>query len=83
MVEFRPAASMRPRHKAAENAVEDVEGLPELRASMRPRHKAAENDVGQLGLHRRHAASMRPRHKAAENLRRFSEYLNVDAVELQ
>ena len=41
--QFRQQASMRPRHKAAENMV-PVRIVPELfGASMRPRHKAAEN----------------------------------------
>ena len=37
-------ASMRPRHKAAENRVMvEGSGPPVSLASMRPRHKAAEN----------------------------------------
>ena len=46
MVELviHPEASMRPRHKAAENARPFSIGWYALRpASMRPRHKAAEN----------------------------------------
>ena len=36
-------ASMRPRHKAAENPVLRRNGRQRTDASMRPRHKAAEN----------------------------------------
>ena len=36
-------ASMRPRHKAAENDGLYGEFAPRIQASMRPRHKAAEN----------------------------------------
>ena len=36
-------ASMRPRHKAAENVAEAVKERHDKGASMRPRHKAAEN----------------------------------------
>ena len=40
------AASMRPRHKAAENARSAASrASSDVRASMRPRHKAAENGV--------------------------------------
>ena len=60
---------MRPRHKAAENAllprsIADTPGG----ASMRPRHKAAENPASPGTATRGWRASMRPRHKAAENL---------------
>ena len=60
-------ASMRPRHKAAENEVHSVRIAPNIAASMRPRHKAAENDAGVAPVYVRRPASMRPRHKAAEN----------------
>ena len=64
-------ASMRPRHKAAENALVDWLAAPHvLIASMRPRHKAAENRPVPDRISRRDRASMRPRHKAAENPRR-------------
>ena len=36
-------ASMRPRHKAAENLTIVGRSMPVMAASMRPRHKAAEN----------------------------------------
>ena len=39
------AASMRPRHKAAENGVVLRRARVEEPASMRPRHKAAENEA--------------------------------------
>ena len=62
------AASMRPRHKAAENLRAFHDGADAERASMRPRHKAAENILlAVLPADIREAASMRPRHKAAEN----------------
>ena len=62
------AASMRPRHKAAENDSQ-ARALPRHArdASMRPRHKAAENDLLEVVVGEPRAASMRPRHKAAEN----------------
>ena len=62
-------ASMRPRHKAAENAPPPSRKPPKTSASMRPRHKAAENrhrPARELDQHV--PASMRPRHKAAENV---------------
>ena len=43
-------ASMRPRHKAAENADVRVGGvMKDWLASMRPRHKAAENSKSSGG----------------------------------
>ena len=43
-------ASMRPRHKAAENARARRNRFPCFkRASMRPRHKAAENGFDEPG----------------------------------
>ena len=77
-------ASMRPRHKAAENPVRGGDGLCGVaRASMRPRHKAAENPLG-VDARADHVAdaSMRPRHKAAENPAQAG-YLNIEAVLLQ
>ena len=64
-------ASMRPRHKAAENQGRASARVPlDRAASMRPRHKAAENPVPPPGLAMgERVASMRPRHKAAENIR--------------
>ena len=64
------AASMRPRHKAAEFPTErGGDRALESNASMRPRHKAAEFSTSRrssifarIGI----VASMRPRHKAAE-----------------
>ena len=42
----RTRASMRPRHKAAENGDKVPENIGGIRfASMRPRHKAAENET--------------------------------------
>ena len=62
-------ASMRPRHKAAENLRMDRGSSRSGQyASMRPRHKAAENENDALRYVTRLFASMRPRHKAAENL---------------
>ena len=40
---MKNGASMRPRHKAAENRDQLVQRRHQLVASMRPRHKAAEN----------------------------------------
>ena len=61
-------ASMRPRHKAAENRYEgEFAGGQPNGASMRPRHKAAENRVNPPPRASHVRASMRPRHKAAEN----------------
>ena len=61
-------ASMRPRHKAAENYLARMSTPVRLRASMRPRHKAAENSSpGEPTTTGDRHASMRPRHKAAEN----------------
>ena len=42
-------ASMRPRHKAAENRRRERRGTRRITASMRPRHKAAENGRPGLG----------------------------------
>ena len=39
----KSCASMRPRHKAAENRTTTRSTMMSERASMRPRHKAAEN----------------------------------------
>ena len=39
-------ASMRPRHKAAENGAMNSKSNLSFIASMRPRHKAAENGTG-------------------------------------
>ena len=41
---------MRPRHKAAENAVRRAAGPLVGCASMRPRHKAAENSDAALAI---------------------------------
>ena len=60
-------ASMRPRHKAAENYEGEFRDDMPNGASMRPRHKAAENRVAGLEVAPLLGASMRPRHKAAEN----------------
>ena len=73
-------ASMRPRHKAAENRARRWRtGHDALQASMRPRHKAAENRLfgGPPGPVERRA-SMRPRHKAAENA---GDAVGLDGVE--
>ena len=59
---------MRPRHKAAENALRGSKPRPATKASMRPRHKAAENLSPAVRLGNGTGASMRPRHKAAENV---------------
>ena len=40
---WSPNASMRPRHKAAENRLRLGRRVRAVHASMRPRHKAAEN----------------------------------------
>ena len=45
----RHRASMRPRHKAAENGLTQPLSSRHPQASMRPRHKAAENVVGRIG----------------------------------
>ena len=60
---------MRPRLKAAENAlVPDADVAGDPAASMRPRLKAAENECGGAeGGDGLLPASMRPRLKAAEN----------------
>ena len=44
-VQVETVASMRPRHKAAENGSTGDDIHQVKRASMRPRHKAAENDA--------------------------------------
>ena len=62
-------ASMRPRHKAAENhGCPTMVALGASAASMRPRHKAAENTLDGRDPINPGPASMRPRHKAAENM---------------
>ena len=43
MTRYQHRASMRLRHKAAENADPEETPMPFKSASMRPRHKAAEN----------------------------------------
>ena len=60
-------ASMRPRHKAAENEAALRRSIKKYSASMRPRHKAAENGELLAPPGGAQGASMRPRHKAAEN----------------
>ena len=62
-----PAASMRPRPDAAENALIHVPAPPIETASMRPRPDAAENPERHDALVPGLPASMRPRPDAAEN----------------
>ena len=61
------AASMRPQHITAENALRHEPALLVLDASMRPQHITAENPVAGLIGHPWPVASMRPQHITAEN----------------
>ena len=67
---------MRPRHKAAENDLAQVQVFRRNVASMRPRHKAAENEERSRPIGVDARASMRPRHKAAENLIPYGTIMN-------
>ena len=61
------AASMMPRHYAAENAAAEETCMCLESASMMPRHYAAENDPEAEAVPEAPRASMMPRHYAAEN----------------